>query len=117
MITYIFRKPKYPIICNIDGYILGAKSEASFLKQLNNVALDPDKNYDLIDISAEGWRFSPNHMAVSPLTMKKKWFKKEIISLYNNRRNSTDGNTYNDKSLSAKRFDKIFSDIIELLKP
>lgn len=117
MITYIFRKPKYPIICNIDGYIFGAKSEVSFLKQIDYVEMDPDKNYDLIDISAEGWWFLPNHMAISPLTMKKKWFKKEIISLYNNRKNSTDGKTYSEKSLSAKRFDNIFNDIVELLKP
>ena len=116
MIAYIFRKPKYPIICNIDGYILGAKSEKSFLKQLNNVEIDPEKNYDLIDISAEGWWFLPNYMAISPLTMKKKWFKKEIISLYNNRKNSTE-KKYSERSLSAKRFDKIFNDIIELLKP
>jgi hypothetical protein len=50
------------------------------------------------------------------LTAKKKWLKKEIISLYNNRENpNSGGNQYSEKSLSAKRFDKIFTDIVDLL--
>ena len=63
--------------------------------------------------------FLPQHMAISPLTAKKKWTKKEIITLYNNRENPSSGEKqYSEKSLSAKRFDKIFTDIVEmLLKP
>jgi hypothetical protein len=50
------------------------------------------------------------------MSTKKKWFKKDIIALYNGRKNPiSDGNQYSDKSLSAKRFEKIFKDIVELL--
>jgi len=60
--------------------------------------------------------FLLKHLAISPLTTKKKWFKKEIIALYNGRKNPTsNGNQYSEKSLSAKRFEKIFTDIVELL--
>ncbi len=114
MLTYIFRKPKYPIICDIDGHIIGAKSEKSFLKQMNEIQFIPEKTYNLIDISGEGWWFTPDKMAVSPLSMRK-WFKKDIITLYNNRKNSIDGMKYSVKSTSSKRFDKIFRDIVELL--
>jgi hypothetical protein len=66
MLNYIFRKPKFPVICNFDGILIAAK--------------------------------------------------REIIALYNSRKNSfSDGNQYSDKSLSAKRFDKIFTDIVYLL--
>jgi len=116
MLTYIFRKPKFPIVCNFDGVLVAAKSEITFTRQLDKIKIDIDKSYPLISISGEGWMFLPQHMAVSPLTAKKKWTKKEIITLYNSRKNPTsDGNQYSDKSLSAKRFEKIFTDIVELL--
>jgi GNAT superfamily N-acetyltransferase len=51
-----------------------------------------------------------------PLVLKKKWTKLELIRLYNSRRNNADENIYSEKSLSAKRFDKILSDITNLLK-
>jgi hypothetical protein len=116
MLNYIFRKPEFPIICNFDGIIVAAKSEVSFTRQLDKLELDINKSYHWISVSGEGWMFLPQHLAVSPLSVKKKWFKKDIIALYNGRKNSGgDGNQYSNKSLSAKRFEKIFKDIVELL--
>jgi hypothetical protein len=98
MFTYLFRKPKFPIICDIDGIVIAARSEKSFAKQLEKVPLNPEKSYRLVDVSGEGWSFLVKHMAISPLAFKKKWFKKEIISLYNNRKNSSsDSNKYSEK--------------------
>ena len=116
MLNYIFRKPKFPIICDFDGILVAAKSEISFTRQLDKLEIDIEKSYPLISISGEGWMFLPQHLAVSPLSTKKKWFKKDIIALYNDRKNpGSDGKQYSDKSLSAKRFEKIFKDIVELL--
>ncbi len=116
LLNYIFRKPKFPIICDFDGVLVAAKSEITFTRQLDKLKIDTKKSYPLISISGEGWMFLPQHMAVSPLSTKKKWFKKDIIALYNGRKNNiSDGNQYSEKSLSAKRFEKIFTDIVELL--
>jgi hypothetical protein len=115
-LSYVFRKPIYPVICDIDGYVIAAKSDKSFVKRLSVVKLVSDKTYNLVDSSAEGWVFMPKHMLVSPLTFKKQWSKKEIISIFNNRINSSsDGVQYSEKSLSAKRFERIFGDIVDLL--
>jgi len=116
MLTYIFRKPKFPIICDIDRVLIAAKSERAFTTQLDRLKFDINKSYNLISISGEGWMFLPKQAAISPLTAKKKWTKKEVIALYNNRKISgNDGIQYSEKSLSAKRFDKIFTDIVDLL--
>lgn len=116
MLIYIFRKPKYPVICDIDGFVVAAKSEKSFLKRLSEVNKDPEKTYNLVDSTAEGWIFMPKHMSVSPLTFKKQWSKKEIIAIYNGRKNSSsDGVRYSEKSLSSKRFERIFGEIVDLL--
>ena len=117
MLKYLFRKPRYPIICNIDGYVVGAKSEKTFLKQLSETNVELEKSYDLLDSSGEGWSFWPDKMAISPLTRHKKWSKKEVIELFNNRINASENIMYSTKSLSSKRFDRIFKEIVELLKP
>ena len=116
MLTYIFRKPKFPIICDFDGIVVAAKSEVSFTRQLDKLEIDIEKQYSLISVTGEGWMFLPQHLAVSPLSAKKKWFKKEIIALYNGRKNpGSDRSQYSERSLSAKRFEKNFKDIAELL--
>jgi hypothetical protein len=116
MLNYLFRIPKYPVICDIDGYVVAAKSEKSFVKYLSEASLDPEKTYNLIDSTAEGWVFVPKHMFVSPLTFKKHWTKKEIISIFNDRKNSSSEEVqYSGKSLSSKRFDRIFEEIVDLL--
>ena len=117
MLNYFFRKPKYPVICDVDGFVIAAKSEKSFVKRLSEVNLDPEKTYNLVDSTAEGWIILPKHMLVSPLTFKKQWSKKEIITLFNDRKNSSSEEVqYSEKSLSAKRFERIFGDIVDLLQ-
>jgi hypothetical protein len=117
MVSYLFRKPKFPILCNVDGFIIAAKSEKSFRRQINVMDVRPDKFYDVVDVSGEGWVFYATHMVISPLTVKKRWFKKEVIALYNNRESSSRQNErYSEKSISSKRFDEIFRDIVNLLE-
>jgi hypothetical protein len=77
----LFRKPKFPIICDIDGYVIAAKSISGFERQLSTCNICKVSRYPIVDITGEGWSFYPEHMAISPLTTKKKWFKKEKITL------------------------------------
>jgi hypothetical protein len=114
-LNYLFRRPKFPIICNIDGDVLAAKSEKKFLKFISTYSFSIDSFYPVIDVSGEGWTFNPNHLVISPITMKKKWTKKEIISMFNDRKNNSSNLIYSFKSISAKRFEKIFREIVELL--
>jgi hypothetical protein len=115
-VPFMFREPKFPVICDLEGYVIAAGSKSSFEKQVSTYDKLKNIAYPLIDISGEGWSFYPEHMMISPLTMKKKWFKKEIIAIFNNRKNNASRVTYSEKSLSAKRFDQIFQDIVDLLK-
>ena len=114
-VSFLFRKPKFPIICDIDGYVIVAKSKSNFEKQLSAYNICKGARYPTIDITGEGWPFYPEHMAISPLTTKKKWFKKDVIAIFNNRKNNTFDATYSEKSISAKRYDNIFQDIVGLL--
>jgi hypothetical protein len=114
-ISFFFRKPKFPIICNFDGYIIAAKSIRGLGNQVSKLDIAADTSFPVIDIAGEGWSFHPEYKTISPLTRKKRWIKKEVIAIFNNRKNNNSNILYSDKSLSAKRFDRIFQDIVELL--
>lgn len=115
MLRYLFRKPKFPIICNINNFVFGAKSEKEFIDKIPSIKFDAKTHFDVIDITSEGWLFSPKLMALSPLTLKKKWMKKEIINLVNNRKNKNNNNDYSMKKNMNKRLDIIISELVEYL--
>ena len=114
-IKYVLRKPKFPLIGNFEGHFISAKNTRELSRKLSKISLKDDF-YDFLDITAEGWALSTEYMAISPLTEKKRWTKKEIIALFNERKNLelSDGKMYSEKSLSSKRVDKIIYDLVEM---
>ena len=97
--------------------MIAAKSGKALERKLKKIPIEPEGYYDVVDASNEGWSFSAKYMVISPLTIKKRWFKKDVIDLYNNRENSSNQDKkYGLKSISSKRFDKIFNEIVELLE-
>ncbi len=115
-LQYIFRQPKFPLTVSIEGYFIGAETPADFLEQLNRAPVDEKGIYDLVDGTGEGWSFSVEQMVISPLTLKKRWTRKQIISLFNQRINKEPGQQelYSEKSISSKRLDRIIADLVRL---
>lgn len=116
MIRYLFRLPKFPVICNFEGILIGAKSSNSLESQIDALDISYGKNYPLADASGEGWTLATEYMVVSPLVAKKRWTKREIVLMFNTSENAQQsGMTYSDKSLSSKRLDRIVDEIVELI--
>ena len=113
-ISCLFRKPKFPILCSLDGYVVAANSMSEFGNIVASIEFKKDDVFPIIDLHGEGWSFYPEYNAISPLTFKKRWFKKEVIDLFNNRTNNKDNILYSEKSISNKRFDRLFRDIVNL---
>ena len=110
------RKPKYPVIIDVDGVVVCGRSAITLARRLSKVSNLKETSYYALDSTGERWSFYPEKWVLSPFCGKKKWSKLEIIRLYNNRKNKTsDKNLYSEKSLSAKRFDRIFNEIFELI--
>ena len=115
-VQFLFRKPKYPVIVDIDGILVCGRSAITLAKRLSKLINIQDKSYNAIDSTGEGWSFYSDNWVLSPLCIKKRWTKLEIIRLYNFRKNKTsDHDTYSEKSLSSKRLDRVFIDIFDLL--
>ena len=87
-IQYAFRRPRFPIICAVDRELLSASSPAAFQRQVERLDLQHAGPIDVVDVTGEGWAFHPQLMVVSPLTLKKRWKKIEIIRLFNASNNS-----------------------------
>ena len=117
MIRCLFRSPEFPLICDAGSILIGAMSLADFADQAAVLDLPGDANLPVVDASSEGWVFNTQHSMVSPLTTKKRWTKKEVIALFNaSNAASKLGKQYSERSLSAKRFDRIITDIVELIQ-
>ena len=116
MIRFFFRRPKFPVICDVKGVLVGAETARKLYDQLNSIELSAGEQIPLIDATAEGWVVDIEHMIVSPLTFKKHWTKKEVIELFNKSETAREaGLEYPLSSLSSKRFDRILGEIVSLI--
>jgi len=117
MIRFFFRRPKFPVICDVQGVLVGAETSRKLYEQLNSMELPMGEQIPLIDATAEGWVVIIDHMIVSPLTFKKHWTKKEVIELFNKSKTARQaGVEYPATSLSSKRFERILGEIIKQIR-
>lgn len=68
----------------------------------------------VIDANGEGFSLSPEHLALSPLSSKKRWPKAATIDLYNSQK-GLDQPDYPATSLGNKSMEKVVKDIVDLL--
>jgi len=115
-LRYFFRKPTFPMLGSIEGYFIGAKRPRDLSDALAVVPINKGGWYSLVDYTGQVWTLLVDQMVLSPLSFKKRQTKLQIIRLFNERRNTEAGagRLYPETSLSSKRFDRIFSDLINL---
>lgn len=110
MIKYAFRTPRFPIIIEIDGTVIAARSKQGLENRLSGMMLAQGRTYDAFDSTGEVWFLYADSKILSPLTLRKRATKLELIKLVNGRKNKCpDERPYSEKSLSAKTFKTVFS--------
>jgi hypothetical protein len=116
MIQFLFRRPRFPVICDAQGVLIGAGTHKQLSNQLALIDFAPGEQIPLIDSTSEGWVLDVDHMIVSPLTFKKSWTKKEVIEVFNRSKTARQaGLEYPERSLSSKRFERIIGEIVKLI--
>jgi hypothetical protein len=114
-IRYVFRRPRFPIVCAVADELVSARSPAAFQRQIERLELESDAVLDIVDATGEGWAFHAELMVVSPLTLKKRWRKLAVIRLYNESQNARRiGGTYPETALSGRSLARIIADIAGL---
>jgi hypothetical protein len=71
---------------------------------------------DMVDVTGEGWAFDPELMIVSPLTIKKRWKKLEIVGLFNGSDNARRiGAVYPEKYVPRRPLGRIIAEVAALV--
>lgn len=112
MIQYLLRKPKYPVLIETDGKVMGARSGERVDRLYKQGSFSSKESYIVIDSAGEGWSFFPAHELISPLTTLKRWSKAKIIEFFNASL-ETAQKQYEPRSLSNRRLEQIIREIVE----
>jgi hypothetical protein len=116
-ITFAFPKPRFPLICDLDGDLFAAESAAGLQRLLARVELHKQENMQFVDTRGEGWMFLQKEMIFAPKFFPRTWRKIEIINLFNRSRIANErGWHYPERRLANRRLDVIVREIAALLK-
>ena len=114
-INILFRKPVFPVIVISEKRLLSSFNVNELADSCAEAtSIDNDGIIKVIDSTGEEFWYSIEHCGMSPGLCVNKWTKKKIICLYNETKEETD--KYSEKSLSAKKLERIIKDICVLLK-
>ena len=112
----VFRRPRFPIICNVDGELVAGGNLQQFERRIARLDLPAGRTFKIVDASGEGWLLHPELSAISPLTLDKQWTKARLIEMFNMSRNAQRARLqYPQRSLANRRVDAVIRDIAELV--
>ncbi len=115
-ITCVFRRPRFPLICSIDGYLVAGRSLRAFERRLARFGLSRCREFKLVDASGESWVLLPDKMLLAPGFLVRRWRKVDIIRLFNESRTAKEnGLRYPESLIPSRRLDAIVNDLAALL--
>ncbi len=115
-LRYWPRRPRFPIIVDTGRGLIGAVSGSDCSKRIARFGpFTDDKAMSVIDSTAEGFGFYPKMLLITPLTVKKRWKKAEVVELYNARK-KPDAPEYKPRSLSNREFGRVVLEVVQLLR-
>src|SRR5712691_8821241 len=114
-VQYAFRRPRFPVVYVVGNELRAATSSVALRRQLERLELPGAAVVDLVDATGEGWDFHADLMIVSPLTLKKRWKKIEIIRLFNESDNARRiGAVYPEAYVPRRSLERIIAEIAAL---
>ena len=79
MIRFLFRCPRFPIICLTKDILIAAETPKQLYDQIRSIELPSEEQIPVLDVTGEGWVLHIDLMVVAPLTLKKRWTKKNSL--------------------------------------
>lgn len=117
-LSYFLRNPKYPVIVDVEGVLVAAKSVKALISKLSQIDLVENSSYNAIDGTGESWTLLVIDRAavLSPINFEKQRTKLSLIRWFNNRKNKPANEVdFSEKSLSSKKRDRIIAEIVDRL--
>ena len=114
-VQYAFRRPRFPVVYTVGNELRAATSSVALRSQLERLELPRAAVVDLVDATGEGWAFHSGVMIVSPLTLKRRWKKIEVIRLFNESSNARRmGAVYPEAYVPRRSLERIIAEIAAL---
>ena len=115
-IVFAFRRPRFPLICDLDGDLFAALSPAALRRRLAAVELANEKKARFVDANGESWMFLQKDKIFAPGFFPRTWRKIEIIRMFNESRRAKElGVCYPEHGLGNKRLERIVCEIGAIL--
>ena len=116
IIRFAFRKPKFPLICDLDGDVFAVLSPPALWRRLAGVELADEKKARFVDANGESWMFLQKEMIFAPEFFPRTWRKIDIIRLFKGSRKAREmGFCYPERRLANRRLDRIVWEISAIL--
>ncbi len=118
MTMFLIRAPVFPVILGFHGTVFGLRHPEAFERLVKSLRT-PDggpKWSDLIDATWGGFHYYREGDVITPLCIKTRWNKRELVELVNGRTNrSGDQPDYTTRSLGNRSKDRVFSELLDLV--
>lgn len=115
-LKFAFRRPLFPIICQVGPELVAGASLQQFERRLKKVDLSADDTFSIVDGRGEGWALYRDLGAISPLTLDRTWTKARVVEMFNKSANARRaGLQYPPRSLSNRRLDAVIRDVATLI--
>ena len=112
----VFRRPRFPIVCNVDGQLVAGETLQQFARRIDRVELPAGRTFAIVDARGEGWVLHPELDAISPFTLDRRWTKARVIEMFNTSLNAQrSGLRYLQRSLANRRLDAVIRDVVDLI--
>jgi hypothetical protein len=115
-IVFAFRRPRFPLICDLDGELSAAESSAALQMLLAGRELSDERKARFVDANGESWMFLQNKTILAPEFPMRRWRKIEVIRMFNESRNASEMRLcYPERRLANRRLDRIVCEIAGIL--
>lgn len=112
---YVFRQPRFPIICQIGDELIAGNTLEQFERRLKKADLSVADSFKIVDGTGEGWVLHPDLSAISPLALDRTWTKARVIEMFNRSANAQRaGLQYPQRSLANRRLDVVIREVAGL---
>jgi len=89
-LTFVFRRPVFPVICAFGDHLESADSLHALTRLLDDRDLRTAAMIRMIDGAAEEWKFLGEAASVAPRSPVRFWKKRDVIELFTTSRNAVE---------------------------
>jgi len=82
VLRFFFRKPKFPVLCDVQGLLISARTPRELSEAISSIQLPAGEHLPFIDASSEGWVLVVDFMGQSEFPKRFLTVSGELLPLF-----------------------------------